>query len=88
MRRLLGDVHAVHPDTALVRRVKAGQGAQQSGFAAARGPQQGEELAVLHGQVNLVQNSLRAEALAHLLDMDFEIHVMHLKKAPQKNRRG
>jgi hypothetical protein len=34
----------------------------------------------MHLQLNLVENGLRSEALAQLPDVDFAIHVVHLKK--------
>ena len=45
MRQHLRDVAAIQQDAALVRRLEAGEHAQQRGLAAAARPEQREELA-------------------------------------------
>ena len=62
-----GDVLALHPDAAAVRRLEAGDQAQGRGLAAARGTQQGEDLPLRHLQRQAAQDGLDTEALVELL---------------------
>ena len=51
----VGDVLALHPHRAADRLDKAGDGAQRGGLAAAGGAEEGEKLALLHMDVDVVQ---------------------------------
>jgi len=50
--------------------VQAGDQAQQGGLAAARGAEQGEELAVAHGEVQALEHVGGAELFAQAVDVD------------------
>jgi hypothetical protein len=63
--------HAVaEPDLACVGLVEAGQQPQQGRLPAARGPQQGEQLPVGHGEVGAIHGGHRPEPLYDAGDTD------------------
>ena len=68
MRQHLGDVLAAEQDAALVRRLEAGEHAEQRGLAAAAGPQQRKELAGPDVERDAVDGTEVAERLGHALD--------------------
>ena len=61
--RHAGKVRAVEQDAALVRRLEAGEQAQQRGLAAAGGTEQREELALVDVERQAVDRGEVAEAL-------------------------
>src|SRR6185312_6375989 len=65
-----GQAHAT-----LVRRFEAGDDAQQRGLAAARWAEDGEELAVLDLEGDLVDRGNRAEALGDAVDLQQRRHA-------------
>jgi len=62
-RRQAGDRAASQEDFARARREKAGDQPERSGLAAARGPEQGQEFAVAHFEVDARNRDGRAVAL-------------------------
>ena len=68
VRRHADDVPAVEQDAAAVRRLEAGQHAQQRGLAAAGGPEQGEELVLADVERDAVDRREPAEALGDPVD--------------------
>ena len=69
MRQHAGDVLAVEQDAARVRRLEAGQHAQQRGLAAAARPEQSEELAGLDLERQMVDRHHATEAFGHPVDV-------------------
>ncbi len=68
--RLLDHVVAGHPDDAGVGPDEGGDGADEGGLARAVGPEQGDELAGLDGQVEAVEGLDGAEALGQAAGVD------------------
>src|SRR5262249_10247634 len=69
---------AVDDDLAVARSLEAGEHAQQRGLAAARRPEQGEELALPNLEVRVVDGDDRAaEALVNVADGDDGFAVAH-----------
>ena len=66
--RQRGEVHAVEQEGAGVRRLEARENAKQRGLAAARRAEQGEELALLDVERDIVDRDNATEALADALD--------------------
>ena len=62
------DVPALHPHGSGVLGLQAGDDPQQGGLAAARGPQQAEELALGHPQVDVGEGGEGSETLDDTLD--------------------
>jgi hypothetical protein len=63
-------VLAVHPDLAAGGLLEAREHAQQRGLAAARGAEQGEDLALPDVQADLVDGDEAVELLAHAVEAD------------------
>ncbi|GCC48793.1 hypothetical protein chiPu_0033139, partial [Chiloscyllium punctatum] len=68
VRQHLGDVAAAEQDAALIRRLEAGEHAQQRGLAAAARPEQREELAGADVERELVDRAEIPERLGDALD--------------------
>jgi hypothetical protein len=68
--RRVGDLARTQPHLAGIHRLQAADHAQPSGFAAARRPDQGHELAVGDLQAQAVQYRCRAKALVQLAQRD------------------
>ena len=68
VRRHRRDVLAVEQDAALVRRLEAGEHAQQRGLAAAGGAEQRKELAGADVERDVIDRAETAEFLRHALD--------------------
>ncbi len=62
------DLLVLNEDAAAVRRLEAGDQAQRRGLAAARRPQQGEDLAFLHRQRETAEDGLGAEGLVEVVE--------------------
>ena len=67
MRRDLRDVLAVDQDAAGGRLLKAGNHPQQRGLAAAGRPEQADERAVGHGEIDMIDRRDIAEAFGNAL---------------------
>ena len=61
---------AVDQDVAGVDVLEAGDGAQRRGLAAARGAEEDDELAVLHREVDVLDDVQRAEMLVGVAELD------------------
>ena len=57
---------AVEQDIAAIDFLEAGNGAQRGGLAAARGAEEDHEFAILHGEVDVVDDVNRAEVLVDM----------------------
>ena len=68
--RPLVDARAADADLAFGDVLQPGDHAQQRALAAARRPDQHDELAILDRQVDAVQHRHDAEILAHIADVD------------------
>ena len=66
VRGFVGDVLAIQKNVTFAGFYKAGHHLQRGGFAAARRPQQGDELAFFNAQVHLVDGALRAVKLGKI----------------------
>ena len=86
VRRHLRDVLAVEQDAALIRRLEAGQHAQQRGLAAAARAQQREELAGADVERQAIHRAKAAESLGHALDAQ-QRHVGATAWRPSRRRR-
>ena len=69
-RRHVRDVLAVQRDGAMIDLGESGDGAQQRALAAAAGPEQHEELALLDVQRDVVDDGHRLVTLGHLVEDD------------------
>ena len=79
VRRRLRDVDPVDEDLAVGRLLEPGQHAQRRGLAAARGPEQREELARLDLEVDAVDGGDAVELLAQPDDRDRPAGVVELQ---------
>src|SRR5260370_6334655 len=70
VRRQRGDVLGIEHHGAAVDAQQAGHDAQQGGLAAARGPQQGDELALGDAEIDAAQHSGGAEGLLRAGDVE------------------
>ena len=70
VRRHVVDHAIAETDLARVRRVETGQEPQQRGLAAARRTEEGEHLALLDRQADVVDRRQRPEALREIVDRD------------------
>ena len=70
LRRRFGDVAAADEDAARGRPVEAGDQRQQRRLARAARPQDGDELALRHREIDLVRRRDRAVALRHAFEAD------------------
>jgi hypothetical protein len=68
VRGRTGEVLAVEPDATGGRRLQARNAAQQGGLAAARWPEQADQLAVRELEIDIDQRRELAERLAHMVD--------------------
>ena len=70
--RQRGYVAAADLDASRILRLQPGDHPQQGGLAAARWAEEADELALLHGERNVVERGERAEALGHPFDADMD----------------
>ena len=84
---LPGDVLAAEEDPALGRQLEAGDHAQGRGLAAARGAEQAEELAVLHGEGRVLHRHEVGEGLVQALDADLGHRPLCHRSARAENLR-
>ena len=87
VRRQPGHVLAVQLDQAGRRLLEAADHAQRRGLAAAGRPQEGEELAVAHLEVDVVDGGDVAELLHDIHEPDFDV-VRHGRLAAPLGRGG
>ena len=69
-RRQRRDVAALLADRARGLRIEAGDGAQQGGLAAARGPEEADELALGDVERDVAEGGEVAEALGEVADLE------------------
>ena len=81
VRRDAGDVPAVQQDLPFVRRQEARDQAERGGLAAARGAQQGHELAFADVEVDVVEDLLVSERLADVIEVDDVLPCHRLTRA-------
>ena len=74
----VGDILAVEEDLALGNLFETGETAQQGRFAAARGAEQGDELAVLHAQIDALEDMGGAEVLVDIFKLNIRHHSLLL----------
>ena len=80
------DVAPVEQDASFAGRLEAGQHPEQRCLAAARRPEQGEELVLADFQRHAVDGADRAEALADLVDVEQGLGFAHGATSPRLSR--
>ena len=86
VRRDGRDVGAVEQDAARVRRLEAGEHAEQRGLAAAGGPEQREELVLADVERDAVDGGRPAEALGDAVDREQRARRGHGAIVPRFRR--
>ena len=66
----VGDVSAFEDDAAFVRRLESCENPERSGFSAAGGAEQCDELVFVNDEIKIVENDLVAEGLGNVVKMD------------------
>ena len=70
----LGRLDPANGDAARVRLVQPGDEAQQGGFARARRAKQRQQLALVHGEVHVIEHRMAVEAARDIGNGDFSGH--------------